>query len=58
MTGRIQTIKQMVSWVIGVPAAVITLSGINDVNYIWLYLVALGTLVAVLRWNIKFEKFN
>jgi len=51
-----QTIKKMVSWTIGIPAAIIAASEINDLNYWWLPFMALGVIVIILKWNHAFDE--
>lgn len=45
------TIKQLISWVVGFPSAMIVLSELNDLSFWWIQFMALGLLVAILRWN-------
>lgn len=44
-------IKQLISWVVGFPSAMIVLSELNDLSFWWIQFMALGLLVAILRWN-------
>lgn len=45
------TIKQLISWIVGFPSAMIVLSELNDLSFWWIQFMALGLLVAILRWN-------
>ena len=45
------TIKQLISWMVGFPSAMIVLSELNDLSFWWIQFMALGLLVAILRWN-------
>ena len=49
-------IKQIISWLIGLPAGLIVVSEIQDLTYWWVQFVALGLLIAILKWNHAFDQ--
>lgn len=49
-------IKQIISWTIGLPAGLIVVGEIQDLTYWWVQFVALGLLVAILKWNHAFDQ--
>lgn len=51
-----QKIKQIISWMIGLPAGLIVVSEIQDLTYWWIQFVALGLLIAILKWNRAFDQ--
>ena len=50
------TIKQLISWVIGLPSALIVVSELNDLTYWWVQFVAMGLLIVILKWNHAFDQ--
>lgn len=47
--------KKVISWTVGIPAAVIAVSEINDLNYWWMPFAAIGLIVLILKWNRMFD---
>lgn len=46
-----QRIKQIASWAIGVPAAVLATSEVSAPKLWWIPLAAAGAILLVLKWN-------
>ena len=44
-------IKKTVSWTVGVPAVLLIISEIRNLDFWWLPFIGLGTVVAILCWN-------
>lgn len=51
-----QKIKQAISWMIGLPTGLIVVGEIQDLTYWWIQFVALGLLLAILKWNHVFDQ--
>ncbi len=47
--------KKVVSWTLGVPAALFAVSEVQDLNFWWVPFVAMGAVILVLRWNHAFD---
>ena len=52
------SIKTIISLIIGIPAAIVLVSELNDLSMWWIQLIALGAVIAVLAWNGAFSKHN
>lgn len=52
------SIKTIISLIIGIPAAIVLVSELNDLSMWWIQLIALGAVMAVLAWNGAFSKRN
>ena len=48
--------KKVISWAVGIPAALIAFSQVDDLSMWWLPFVAMGALVLVLKWNHVFDE--
>lgn len=51
-----QKIKQIISWMIGLPAGLIVVGEIQNMTYWWIQFVALGLLIVILKWNHAFDQ--
>ena len=49
-------LKKVISWAIGVPAGIITVSEVEDLRFWWIPFIAMGVAVALLAWNGAFKK--
>ena len=50
------TPKQAISWIIGLPAAIVIFSEVNDLALWWLPFVAIAVLAVILFWNGAFSE--
>lgn len=49
-------LKQIISLILGIPAAIIMFSEIENLEYWWIQLVAVLVLLIVLKWNNLLDK--
>jgi len=49
-------LKKVISWAIGVPAGIITVSETEDLRFWWVPFIAMGVAIAILAWNGAFKK--
>lgn len=49
-------LKKLVSWVIGIPSALIMFSEVEDLNYWYIPFIGAALLLAVLCWNNAFRE--
>lgn len=47
------TIKQLISYLFGFPAAILTTGQVEDLNYWWVPFVAWLALILIIFWNAK-----
>lgn len=52
------SIKTIISLIIGIPAAIVLVSELNDLSMWWVQALAFGAVIAVLAWNGAFTKHN
>lgn len=50
--------KKVVSWGIGIPAAIVAVSEIEDLRFWYVPFIAMGLVVAILFWNRAFDEPN
>ena len=55
---KTKTIKKIVSWTLGIPAAFLIACEVEDMKYWWIQFVAVAVVAAILIWNktFKFEE--
>ena len=46
-----QTLKQILSWFIGIPAALVAFSEPKEISYWWVSILGWTVLVGILAWN-------
>ena len=49
-------IKKAISWMIGIPSAVIVASEVNDTKLWWIQFLAMAALILILFWNGAIQK--
>jgi len=45
------SIKKLISFMVGVPMAIVAVSEQNDLDYVWVQFVAIGIVYLLLIWN-------
>lgn len=48
--------KKVISWTIGIPAAIVACGEPNDLRFWYVPFVALGIVIAILAWNHAFRE--